>query len=389
MTSEDRARTVRDAAGLPRLHRAAMTAEAGGMAEAHAHLSRHDSPDVLILETAEDPEALVESLDRLADVVRPGTKVILLGDSNDIALYRRLLSMGVSEYLYGSVTPDELLDAVQRIASTDGEQAGGGRVIAVFGTAGGVGTSTVAVNVADAIAARGDESVVLVDLDLWFGVDALALNLTPRQGAADALSDPNRIDDMLLDRVLEKHGDGVQVLAAPASPEVAAPPTEEALEKLLAVLRRKMDVVVLDLPRLWTPWVKTALIEARETVLVTYPDLANLRNTRSIVDVVGPARAGGAPRIVFNRAGLSRKNELTAGDYSEALGRAPDAVLPFEPALCASAMNQGQTLRQAGRTNALTRAIGTLADTVDPPAGKGAGKGRPRLSLKTLFTHGR
>lgn len=389
MTSEDRARTVRAAAGLPRLHRATLTAEAGGLAEAHAYLASHDSPDVLVLETAEDPEALVAALDRLADVVRPGTRVILLGDSNDIALYRRLLSMGVSEYLYGPITAEELVDAVHRVASVDGEDAGAGRVIAVFGAAGGVGTSTVAVNLADAIAARGETSVALVDLDLWFGIDALALNLTPRQGAAEALRDPARLDETLLDRVMERHGDGVYVLAAPASPEVAAPPTEEALEKLLAVLRRKVDVVVLDLPRLWTPWIKTLLIEAQEPVLVAYPDLVNLRNARAVVDAVGPARAHGPVRIVFNRAGLSRKHELTAADFTEALGRAPDAVLPFEPTLCGSAMNQGQTLREAGKTSALVRGLNGLADVVVPPPDKGGRKGKGGFSLKTLFTHGR
>jgi pilus assembly protein CpaE len=380
---------VRAAAASPRLHRSTLTAEAGGLDAAHAYLSSHDSPDVLVLETDAPPAQLAEGLDRIADVVRPGTRVILLGENNDIALYRRLLSMGVSDYLYGTVAADDLVDAICRVAAPHGDEGAGGRVIAVYGTAGGVGTSTVAVNLADALAARGEGSVALVDLDLWFGIDALALNLTPRQGAAEALSDPNRIDAMLLDRVLEKHGDGVLVLAAPASPEVAAPPSDDALEKLLTELRRKVDVVVLDLPRLWTPWIKSTLIEAQEVVLVTYPDLVNLRNARAICDVIAPTKDTAGLRVVFNRAGMSRKNELTVGDFTEALGRAPEAVLPFEPALCGSAMNQGQTLRQSGRGNALTRGLSVLADLVVPPPGGPPGKGRTKLSLKTFFTHRR
>lgn len=389
LASEARSTAFREAAALPRLRRAHLRLEPGGIASARAVLGREESPDLLVLDAGSmAPDALVAELDALADVVRPGTKVIVLGDSNDIALYRRLLGMGVSDYLYGPLAAAEVQDAVLRVCAGS-EDAPTGRLIAVYGAAGGVGASTVAVNLADTLAARDDETVALVDLDLWFGVDALALNLQPRQTARDALADPLRIDEVLLDRVLEKAGGGLSVLGSPATPDSARAPDDEALERLLGVLRRKADVVVLDLPHLWQPWVKTLMVEAAEVVLVAYPDLVNLRNARAVSDLLAAGRPAAAPvRLVFNKAGLSRKTELTGADFAEALGLHPVVALPFDPGTCGTAMNNGQTLRKTAPTGALTRGVEALAQAVVPRPHMTLRRGGG-LRLKDLFTRRR
>lgn len=382
--SEQRAAAVREAAALPRLRRAAVQVDGGGLAEARNALGRADSPDLLILEVAGAPDALLAELDALADVVRPGTKVILLGDHNDIALYRRLLSMGITEYLYGEVSPAEVQDCILR-AVTAGEDRPTGRLIVVYGASGGAGTSTVAANLADVLSVRGEDTVALVDLDLWFGTDALALNLQPRQTAGAALADASRIDEVLVDRSLEKASETLLVLGSDAAPDRAEPPDEEALERLLDVLRRKADIVVVDLPRLWAPWVKMVLGEAAEVVLVAAPDLVNLRNARAVTAALKGARASDTPpRLVFNRVGQSRKTELSAADFKDALDLAPSVSLPFDPVACGTAMNNGQTLRQTAASAALTRGIQDLARVVVPV--RDGGGPRRGLSLKSLFT---
>lgn len=356
------------------------------MDEARAYLAGHDSPDLLIVETTLEADALVAGLDGLAEVVRPETRVLLLGHSNDIALYRRVLAMGVSDYLYGEIGTDELVETVRRIfAGREDDTLG--RLICVIGAAGGAGTSSVAVELADRLAARGDDEVVLLDMDLGWGVDALALNVAPRQTVADVLAQPDRIDDLLVERFLERHGDRLRVLAAPATVETRSEPTEEAVDRLVAILRRKVDHVVVDLPRTWTPWLRGLLIDATEVVLVAYPDLVNLRNARALLDLIEAPRHGATPpRLVFNRTGLARKAELTAGDFEESTRLTPTVTIPFDPAAFAAAMNSGQPLRQAARGSAAGKALDELARKVSgaPEAARKGG-----FHLKSLFTKGR
>lgn len=379
---------VARAAADPRLRRASLAVLAGSLPQAQEHLAAHDSPDLLIVETDLEGDALAAALDRLADVVRPETRVLLLGHSNDIGLYRRVLALGVSDYLYGEVTPDELVEAVRRIFAGRADDTLG-RVTCVLGAAGGVGTSAVAVELADRLAAAdGDDEVVLLDMDLGWGVDALALNVVPRQTAADVLQHADRIDDLLVERVLERCGDRLRLLAAPSAIGTRVQPTEESVERLVGVLRQKADHVVIDLPRVWTPWLRGLVGDAAAVVLVAYPDLVNLRNARALVDLMEAEREPGAPvHLVFNRAGLARKAELTAADFEEGAGLRPAATIPFDPAGFAAAMNNGQPLRQAARGSAAGKPLDELARLV---AGRGAGTaGGGRFSLKSLFTRTR
>lgn len=388
LLTEARAAAVHEASAMPRLRRCHTQVNEGDIAAACAALGREESPDVLILEAAGTAEALVAELDSLADVVRPGTRVILLGDHNDIALYRRLLAMGISEYLYGQVGAAEVQDCIMR-AVTGGEDRPTGRLVAVYGATGGAGASTVAVNLADVLSAREDESVALVDLDLWFGTDAMALNIQPRQTAGAALGDASRIDEVLVDRSLEKASDSLMLLGGDAAPDRAVAPDEEALDRLLEVLRGKADIVVVDLPRLWAPWVKTVLTEAAEAIIVCYPDLVNLRNARAVLDLLKTGRGADTPaRLVFNRVGQCRKTELAAADFREGLGQEPVLALPFDPVSCGTAMNNGQTLRQTAASSPLTRAVEELSRVVVPEPGAARRK-KQKLDLKSLFTRKR
>lgn len=313
--------------------------------------------------------------------------MLVLGHSNDIALYRRVLAMGVSDYLYGTVTAEDVVDAAARIfAGREDDTLG--RLTCVIGACGGVGSSTLAVNLADRLAAQDEDEVVLLDMDLGWGVDALALNVAPRQTVADALSQPDRIDDLLIERFLERHGERLRILAAPGTVDVRAEPTEEAVDRLVGILRRKVDHVVVDLPRTWSPWLRGLLLDATDVVLVAYPDLVNLRNARALLDLIEALRQGANPvRLVFNRTGLARKAELAAGDFEESLGLKPAASLPFDPGAFAAAMNTGQPLRQAAGGSAASRAMADLARLV---AGRDDGKAKSSpFSLKGLFTKGR
>lgn len=308
----------------------------------------------------------------------PDTRVVLLGEDNDIRLYRQLIGLGVSEYLFGAVSGSELADTVCAIFATEEDRAVA-RMIAVYGVRGGVGTSSVAVNLANALVKATGQDTVLVDLDLWFGTAALALNQTPRQTVADALAQPERIDDVLLERFLSKVGDHLALLASPARP--AQPPEVDraAVDALLTILRQSAGYVVVDLPHLWAPWLQDVVMDANELVLVAYPDLANLRDLRNIHEMVGEARGIGAPtRLVFNRDGLSKKGELSAKDFEDSVSMAPVVSIPFDAAAFGAAMNNGEPVQQAAGSSAAAKAFEALAWAV-------SGRERPRAKAGGLL----
>ena len=149
------------------------------MARAVEFLGENDTPQLLIVETPETGDALFGALEGLADVCSPGAHVLLIGGVNDIALYKRLMEVGISEYCCGPVNSAQLVAVIEGIFS-DADSSSLGRVIAFVGARGGVGSSTLAANTAHLLGQQFQDSVILVDLDLPFGTAALALNLQPR-----------------------------------------------------------------------------------------------------------------------------------------------------------------------------------------------------------------
>ena len=173
------------------------------------------TPNLLIVETRLNGQAALDELDRLADVCDPSTKVIVIGRVNDVELYRELMRRGASEYLVAPLNPLHLIEVISGLY-LDPDAAPIGRVITFIGARGGVGSSSLAHNVGWCIAEELQINTTIVDFDLPFGTAGLDFNDEPGQGVADALSAPERLDDVLLDRLLMKRGDHLSLFAAPA-----------------------------------------------------------------------------------------------------------------------------------------------------------------------------
>ena len=152
----------------------------------------------------------------LAEVCEPGVTVIAIGDRNDVGLFRDLINSGVSDYLVKPVPPALLqksLVGVVESAAQGRQNPRMGRLIAVTGSRGGVGSTMLATNLAWSIANRHRRRVALVDLDLQFGTVALSLDLEPCHGLAEALEQPGRIDGLFIDRLMVQHSDTLFVLS--------------------------------------------------------------------------------------------------------------------------------------------------------------------------------
>jgi pilus assembly protein CpaE len=327
-----------------RLQRAQVTTVMGGAAAAVATFLQQPTPNVIVLESGANPSTLLVHLDSLAEVCDAGTKVLVIGHVNDVLLYRELTRRGVSEYLIAPVGALDLIQAFSDLFHAPGTNPIG-RTIAVLGAKGGVGASTVAHNLAWTLARKLSTATVIVDLDIAFGTAGLDFNQDPSQGVADAVFAPERLDSNMLDRLISKCSENLSLLAASAMLDRPVDLTETAVDQLLDILRTSTPNVVLDMPHTWTGWARRTLVSADDIVLVAAPDLASLRNTKNLVDVLRNARTNDRkPRIVLNLSGMPKRPEIPPAEFAKALEMELAATVPFDAQLFGTAANNGQML---------------------------------------------
>jgi pilus assembly protein CpaE len=314
----------------------------GGLAEAAAIYHEQPTPPLIIVEAVEEPAELLRRLDALAEVCDPSTKVVVIGKHNDIALYRELMRRGVSEYLAPPIDPVMLIRAITDLYS-DPTAAFVGRAISFVGVKGGAGSSTLAHNVAHALANQIQLNTVVVDYDLPFGTAGLDFNQDPLQGLHDALTQPDRLDSVLLDRLTARCSDHLSLFTAPASLEDTYEIGPEAYEEVFNRIRTTAPYLILDLPHVWTGWIRQTLLASDEIVMVATPELASLRNAKNMLDLIRRARPNDAPpRLILNQTGVQNRPEIPVKEFAKALQLEPSLVLPFEPKLFGDAANNGQ-----------------------------------------------
>ena len=359
--SPDTAATITDALSDRRMDKAHIKVHMGG---GHAALEAYRSsptPNVIVIECTTDRSSLIGHLDALSEFCDSGTKVVIIGKLNDIALYRDLMSRGVSEYL---LLPFGVLDFIRAISHlyNHAEAPALGRVIAVVGAKGGVGASTIAHNLGWSISRAQDIATVIADMDLGFGTVGLDFNQDPPQGIAEAVYSPDRLDANLMDRLLSKCSEKLSLLAAPATLDRQYDFSETAFDGMLDILRGTVPCIVADIPHMWTGWTRRALIGADEVVLVAAPDLANLRNTKNILDTLRTARPNDTkPKLVMNWVGVQKRPEISIADFAKAVDLDPVAVIPFDPRLFGTAANNGQMIAEVEATSKIAESLTELA----------------------------
>src|SRR5680860_659835 len=275
---QDTAAVIQKASEDRRLAKAHVTVQMGGVEAAVAFYRNASTPNLIVIESLLDRDNMLTDLERLSEVCDAGTKVIAVGRVNDVLLYRELLRRGVSEYVVS-----QIIESIATIY-TDPETGPVGQVIAFIGAKGGAGSSTICHNTAFSIAGSLESDVVIADLDLPFGTAGLDFNQDPLQGIADALATPERLDEVLLDRLLSRCSDHLSLFAAPIALDRPYDVDMNACETVLDVVRENVPWVTVDVPHLWTGWAKEVVLKADHVVLTAMPDLASLRNTKNLVD---------------------------------------------------------------------------------------------------------
>ena len=362
--SSDTAAAMQAAGEDRRMSKAHLKVQMGGMTAAIEAYRASATPNVVIIEADGRGDELLAGLDTLAEVCDAGTRVVVVGHMNDIVLYREMVRRGVSDYL---ITPLGTLDIIRAVSglfyAADAKPVG--RTLAVVGAKGGVGASTVAHNIAFSIARDVKLDSVVADLDLPFGTAGLDFNQDPPQGIADAVMSPDRIDTAFVDRLLSKCTDHLSLLAAPATLDKVYDFGAEAFDTTFDVLRSTVPCIVLDVPHVWTGWARHTLIAADDILIVAAPDLANLRNTKNLVDLLRAARPNdNRPQYCLNMVGVPKRPEIKPADFAKALEFAPIASIPFEPQVFGTAANNGQMIAEVSSSHRSAETFRSLAQSL-------------------------
>jgi pilus assembly protein CpaE len=329
-----------------RMAKAHLRIQAGGGAAAVEAYRDAPTPNVIVIETVSDSRSLLAQLDELAAFCDEGTRVVVIGHVNDVHLYRELTRRGVSEYLVAPINVVSFVRALSEIYANSSSKPLG-RIIAMVGAKGGVGSSSLSHNLAYTIAREMEIETVIADMDLPYGTAGLDFNQDPPQGIMEAAFDPSRVDSNMIDRLLSRCGERLQLMAAPSSLERLFDFAPDTFDPLFDALRSSVPAIVLDVPHVWTGWARNALVRADEVVIVAEPDLANLRNAKNLIDTLASARPNDPrPRLVINKVGIPKRPEIAVTEFARALDCVPLASIAFDPGHFGTANNNGQMLAE-------------------------------------------
>jgi len=324
----------------------------GGIAKAIEHLGAERSPKTLVVDIS-GSELPLSQIHSLAEVCEPGVTVIAIGTCNDVGLYRDLMQAGVWDYIVKPLTPQLMGKALT--ARADSRGAGPahrklGTAVAFIGTRGGVGTTTLAVNLAWYLADRKNRRVALVDLDLQHGDCALALDIKATPGLREALANPARIDGTLLERVMATSGERLFVLSSEEPLVEDVQFTAEAVDTLVSALRGQFHYVILDVPRVASAAYRHALGIADLRVIVADQTFRAVRDTVRLRTALGDGDGKQRNHLVVNRYGEGGRRAITLGEMQHVLALQPKRVIAFQPKLF-TAGQSGARVAAARRGN--------------------------------------
>lgn len=347
-----------------RMAKAHINLSFGGVEKAAQHYQNAATPNLIILETVHGGQQLFDGLAHLAEVCDPSTKVVILGKINDVSLYRELMARGISDYLIAPRAPIQITRAIAGLY-LDPSAPPIGKNIVFAGTRGGTGSSTICHNVAWAIAENYANDAVLLDLDLPFGTASLDFAQDPSHGLTEALAAPERLDDVLLDRLLQKCTDRLSLFSAPNILDQDYDVPASSFEEVLDIVRKGAPNIVIDLPHGWSGWTRSILHSADQIILTATPDLSSYRNAKNLIETINATRSNDAPPIlVMNQVGVPKRPEVPVEQFAEALDIEPTAIIPWDPVLFGTAATNAETVFQTDAKSKVTGSLDFIAGTI-------------------------
>ena len=321
----------------------------GGVHAAIAAMQKQATPKALIVDVSGEDQPL-SALGDLSNVVEPDVSVLVVGEINSADFYREVTrGMGAADYLAKPLTREKVFRQFgpfilgQTFAS---EGVLGGRAVAVTGVRGGVGATTVAVNLAWHFGVSMRRHTVLLDPDLHLGTAAFLLNINPGAGLRMALEGPDRIDSLLAERAAQPVAERLHVLAGEEKLAVHPEHAPGAAMLLMEALRKRYNFIIADVPFAPVPVYRDLLDLVDQRVLVMEPTLAAVRDTLRLLALPNGVRQAQRAVVVLNRLGIP--GGLPRRQVEEALKMKVDVVIPDLPRQLGNAATLGEPAMASG-----------------------------------------
>ncbi len=323
------------------------------------------TPPILIVDLGDAPD-IMEAATHLSEVCDADARVILLGEVNDLHVYRSVIAAGVCDYIVKPFSPDDLRDSLERAkpkpaADKIPEQSPGLEITAtstaVIGVRGGVGASTIAANAAWHLSHDVAKRVTLIDMDLTFGTQALILDVDPGAGLGDAMREPDRMDELFVKRASVTLSDHLRVMASEIDPSKGDIASAGAFKGLMEFVQAEVDIVIVDVPRTLAVAQPEILEPFDHIVLVAEPTLSAMRDVARLATLVKSINPGAALSIVLNRQGVAPKEELSQKTFEEGCGLKITLTMPFDPKATFAAEANGKCILAASPRSKIGRSL--------------------------------
>jgi len=276
------------------------------------------------------------------------------------------MRMGAKEFLNSPLKLDDFMAALDRLQTSSGkkDKTRGSRVISVCGASGGIGCTSLAINLGCILSQNKANSVAIIDLDLALGDSDVWLDIIPDYTIQDVAENITRLDYSLLKRSLSQHASGAFLLPRPIHMEDHAPINAEQLQRVIALLRATFSHLIIDLSKAFSSLDLGAIQVSDVTLLVTQLDLPCLRNVVRLLQFLDERELSQNLKVVVNRVGLG-DSQISLSKALETIGREVYWQLPNEYATMIESRNNGVPLIMQAPRSKLTKSVEALAAQLD------------------------
>lgn len=336
------------------------TVQSGGV-DLFSDMLEKSAPPRLALIDLDGQSNLAETCARLVSLCGHDTRIIAIGSANDIGIYRQMIASGISDYLVKPLN-HELLDHALRQTQEKNQNRGGEKaeksckLIYVIGARGGIGATTLAVNLAWLLANEEKQQTALVDLDLQFGNGALALDIEPSRGLRDIVGAPSRVDSLMVASAMIACGSRLSVLSAEESIEDAIVMDAGAVQAVMQDMRENFDYVIVDVPRHLIATQRRLIAEASAVITVSEQSLVGIRDTLRIKMALKSIDPTLPLLVVTARHAKDRPAHIDAATFEKNSQGKIDFTIPEENKLALEAANLGKTVAAMAPNSATVKA---------------------------------
>jgi pilus assembly protein CpaE len=335
-------------------------------------------PDVILMDINMPDMDGITATERLSSQV-PSAAVVMMSVQGEADYLRRSMLAGAREFLVKPFSSDELTASIRQVYSREREKAGRvvaqapraprdpteeGRVVAVFSPKGGVGRTTIAVNLAVAAASELGKRVTLVDASFQFGDVAVLLNLNSKdRSMAELLPElEDGRDPESIETITQTHSSGIRVLLAPPSPEMAELITPPDVKRAIEFLREGSELVVVDCAA-WFNDTLLAILDLADVVLTVLTlEITSIKNTRLFLEVAEQLGYSHKIRLVLNRADTTLG--IRVADVEHSIGRKVDHTIVSDGRAVVYALNRGVPFVLSNRESQVSQDVFRLARSI-------------------------